>query len=214
MTMSLTINVSKFNMGAFLTNVSVALITGRYRGSGKTHLLKEFVHNLKEQGVTRFVTFTPIVNDWKSDVLPPTLENLNKVWHEQKELCKDNKSSHLVIILDSCGHKKEIMNSEVLCDILHIARYFHTTLLMSSTYSGDLSPALQNRVDATFILGTIGNDSEIEKIRRTLFYQVTTVEHMRQIHKANDPLNDHTSLGVACRRAVLLQGSRCRHLSA
>ena len=188
--MTMSLNVSAFDMAHLHTDVNVAVVMGR-RGAGKTHMLKHMMRLLVEQGITRFAIFTPTVGDWQSNVHEPTIENLRRSWEDQKNFARDA-SSHLVIMMDSCGFKKQIMNSSVMHDILHNARFHHTTLLISITNTGDLTPALRHRVDAFFMF-TSDIQSELAKVHDAFFYFLYTPSILSKVLKAVDS-DDHTAL--------------------
>ena len=141
------------NMQNLCQNSFTSLIVGR-KCCGKTTLIKNMVTNLFESGITRFRVVTPTPQEWESDTVALELKNLEQIWEDQKHFSRET-NSKLVIILDNCGYSRKIMNSDVLREIIINGPYYHTTLICTVQYLGDISPSIQSCFDIIFVFQRI-----------------------------------------------------------
>jgi hypothetical protein len=140
--------LQQIDIQALCQNSFSSIILGKPY-TGKTTIIKNMFSNLFESGITRFRVVTPTPQEWESNTVVPEVQNLERIWEDQKYFSRDT-GSKLVVILDNCGYNRKIMNSTTLSEIVINGHYYNTTLICSIQYLSDIPPALHSFFDIVF----------------------------------------------------------------
>jgi adenylate kinase len=126
------------------------------RNTGKTTLIKDIYKNIETNSKNvNYIAFTHNLHREEYDPLY-TYEGYNeniisKILTSQKQLIKNNKKRHLVVILDDVMVSRKDTLANIFYELIFNARCYHISIILSLQYPSLLPPSIRANFDYIFI---------------------------------------------------------------
>lgn len=157
------VEISKFDWSPWMKKNPFIIVAGA-RGSGKSIMVRDIVHQFHLDGVPRCVIFsqTEGASGFFSNFVPGifihtpvTISDITAMWEAQQELAMKKRIGQipaetdirLVIVADDCAYNKKIIGCNALRNLTMNGRHSDAILIMTLQYVYDLNGAMRDSAD-------------------------------------------------------------------